>query len=97
MARTAHTIAKGHDGKWKLISTPDESLVEQKRNFRLLRAEKSHDKFSQVIYQESDGHSELIRLLTPEVKQKVEEQAELDKMAADEFTKQSEEKENKPS
>lgn len=96
MARTAHTIARGHDGKWQLVATPDDQLIEQKRQFRLLRAAKSSEKYSQVIYQESDGPAEMIRLLTPKAQKKIEDQAAADRKAADEFSaKAAEAKPNK--
>src|SRR6266487_2016143 len=67
--RTAITVAKTHAGKWQLLATPDDPLIEQKQVFRALRADKAHKVFSLVIYQESDGQIETIRMLTPHQKE----------------------------
>lgn len=64
--RTAITIAKTHAGEWKLISTPAEDLLKQRKNFRELRAARVHKEFSIVQYQENDGAAETARLLTEE-------------------------------
>ncbi len=90
--RTAITLAKSHDGKWQLLATPNDSLIEQKRSFRALRSDKAHADFSTVIYQESDGQAEIIRLLTPEAKQKQEEAARADLEASKTFDEQQIEK-----
>ncbi len=70
--RTAITLTKTHAGAWAILGNPDDSLLEQKKNFRALRADKAHADLALAIYQESDGHCETIRFITP---QKKEEQA----------------------
>lgn len=67
--RTAITLARTHAGKWVMLATPDDSLLEQKKNFRAFRADKSHPDYNLVTYQESDGHAERNRLMTPEEKE----------------------------
>ncbi len=78
--RTATILAKTHKGKWELLATPDESLIEQAKKFRTLRAERANADFATVIsqvlariktrvgeeYQESDGEAQVARFLTPE-------------------------------
>lgn len=76
--RTAITLTKTHAGKWSLAADPDEPLLEQRKDFRSLRASKAHEEFSEVVYQESDGHRETLRLLTPKALAKQEAQAEED-------------------
>ncbi len=83
--RTAITISRTHSGKWSLVGTPDDSLLDQKKAFRALRASKSHKDFSEVVYQESDGHREIIRLLTLEAAEKIEKQAASDHSEAKKF------------
>ena len=61
-----------------MVGTPDDSLAVQKQAFRALRADKSNQKISLAIYQESDGHQETIRLVTPEQLAKHEKQAAAD-------------------
>lgn len=72
--RSAVIIGKLHTGGWKLISDPDKNMIEQRTNFRSLRVSKSNDTFSEIRYQESDGHAEILRFLTPEAAAKREEQ-----------------------
>ena len=67
-------MAKTHSGKWQTLATPDDSMLDQKKAFRALRASRAHPDFSTVIYQESDGHAEIQRFFTPEVRKKQEEQ-----------------------
>lgn len=85
MARTAITLAKTHKGDWTLLASPDANLIEQRKNFRALRADKAHKDYATVIYQESDGPAEILRLITPAQKKKQEEQAAADRKAAAEF------------
>lgn len=83
--RTAITLAKTHTGKWELLATPDDSLIQQKQEFRALRADRAHPKYAIVIYQESDGHAEINRLLTKEAKARIEAQRAEDQAAAAAF------------
>ena len=69
MARTAITLAKAHNGKWTILGNPEDSLLEQKKNFRQMRGDKAHEKYIAVIYQESDSPAENIRLITPAEKE----------------------------
>ena len=87
--RTAITITKTHGGKWELVGTPDDSLLEQKKAFRALRSSKAHKEIAEVIYQENDGHRETIRLLTPKAFAKIEKQNAEDAAAVEEFDKQA--------
>lgn len=72
--RTAITVGKTHKGEWKLLSTPDDNFVEQKKFFRALRVEKAHKDLALVTYQENDGIAETIRLSTPAEKKKADAQ-----------------------
>ncbi len=72
--RSAVIIGKLHSGEWKLISDPDKNMIKQRANFRSLRISKSNDTFSEIRYQESDGHAEVLRFLTPDAAAKREEQ-----------------------
>jgi len=85
MPRTAFTAAKTHAGKWVMLGNPDDSIVDQKLNFRNLRADRAHDEFQTVIYQESDGHAQINRLLTRDVLKSQEKQREEDETAARNF------------
>ena len=76
--RTAITVAKTHQGKWEMLGHPDDSIIEQKKNFRALRASNAHEDFAIVMYQESDGHLEINRLLTPAQKEKADKQRQHD-------------------
>jgi len=85
MGRTAITLAKTHKGAWTLLANPDEPLLQQKKNFHALRASKSHADYAVVIYQESDGHALINRLLTPAAAKAIDEQNQKDHAAAAEF------------
>lgn len=87
MGRTAITVAKTHKGAWQLIATPDDNLIAQKKNFHALRASKAHPEFSTVIYQESDGHALINRLLTPAAAQAIDDRNAQDHAAAAAFDK----------
>lgn len=65
MPRTAVTLAKTHDGKWKLLSDPGVPLTEQLKSYRALLGSKSHEEYCLVQIQESDGHARILHLLTP--------------------------------
>lgn len=73
MARTATTRAQTHKGEWLSIALDDVPLLEQKKSFLALRADRSHPEFKTVIYQESDGVVQTLRFVTPHEKQKHEE------------------------
>lgn len=85
MGRTAITIAKTHKGDWQLLATPGDNLLEQKKKFHALRASKAHEQFATVIYQESDGHALINRLLTPAAAKAIDEQNAKDHAAAAAF------------
>jgi hypothetical protein len=70
MPRTAITLGKTHKGKWQLLATPDDNFSEQKKNFREMRVDKSHEELALVIYQENDGTAEVLKLVTPAEKKK---------------------------
>lgn len=53
--RTAVTIAKSTGGDWKILSSPEVAIHEQKSAFQLMRVTRTHAEFSEVRYQESDG------------------------------------------
>lgn len=66
MPRTATILGKTHEGKWELISTPDVSILDQNKVFRSMLGSRSHDKYSLIRYQESDGPERVIHLRTPD-------------------------------
>ena len=79
--RTAIIIGKTHSGEWKLLSHPDENMIEQRKKFRELRVHKASETFAIIQYQESDGHAEQIRFLTHDAHKAREDQKAAD-MAA---------------
>lgn len=87
--RTAITLTKTHAGKWALVASPDVPLLEQKNSFREFRASKAHKEFAEVVYQESDGHRETIRLITPKELSKIEIQAAQDQAESERFDKEA--------
>jgi hypothetical protein len=73
--RTATTIAKGHDGKWTIVHSPDVDLLEQHSGFRkLLSAVGVHAQFSEVRFQESDQRARVLKFITPEAQAEREKQ-----------------------
>lgn len=66
MPRTATILGKTHKGKWELISTPDVSILDQNKVYRSMLGSRSHDKYSLIRYQESDGPERVIHLRTPD-------------------------------
>ncbi len=87
--RTAITLSKTHAGKWALVAGPDVPMLEQKSEFRELRAAKSHPDFSEFVYQENDGHRETIRLMTPDDHKKQEKKTADDIAAAKKFDEEN--------
>lgn len=64
MARTATLIGLTHDGKWEMIASPGVSILEQQKTFKDFLGRRGHEKWSQVLFQESDGHARIVRFLT---------------------------------
>lgn len=64
MPRTAVILAKERDGDWVLISGPDKDIVEQKKMLKEAKLTNTHEQYSEIRYQESDGHPVLVRLKT---------------------------------
>ncbi len=97
MGRTAITVARTHKGDWQLLATPDDNLIEQKKNFHALRSSKAHKEFATVIYQESDGHALINRLLTPAAAKAIDDQNAKDHAEVAKFDKaQAQVKEKNP-
>lgn len=53
--RTAITTAKTTGGDWKILSSPEVPIHEQKLAFSQFRMTRVIGEFSEVCYQESDG------------------------------------------
>src|SRR5438309_313139 len=63
--RTAITLGKTHDGKWEMLADPGVPMLKQFEDFRRQRGLTSHDKYSLLVYQESDSEAQEIRLRSP--------------------------------
>lgn len=78
MPRTAITVAVTHDGKDVLISGKTIPLLEQIKNFKQFRAKSAvhqpHEQFSEVCFQESDGHLQTVRFNTPNKQKSIDTQ-----------------------
>lgn len=93
--RTATTIAETHKGKEILLSGRNVPIQEQLQAFRQLLGRKSHPEFAAVQIQESDGHSRILKFMTPAAEEKhldarakeseaLKAQAEKDRKASEE-------------
>jgi hypothetical protein len=65
MPRTAFTVAETHAGEEKLIYGRKVAMPEQLAKFRALRGQPSHEEFSLLSYQESDGLLLQIKFRSP--------------------------------
>lgn len=83
MPRTAKTLAITHDGKDELLYGKTVSLITQKEKLRAFRGLRVHEKYQEVSYQESDGHEQVYRFITPELHAKRLKQNEADQKAFD--------------
>lgn len=75
--RTAITLAKESGGDWKILSSPEVPIHDQKQAWVKFRCTKSHEKFSEVRYRESDG-AELIHRFTDSPKIAVEQKPKIE-------------------
>ena len=71
--RTATTIAITHEGKTKLVASPDywgakdgTPLHEQYQRFRAHRGQPFHPEYAALVYQESDGRIQVLKFRMPE-------------------------------
>ena len=94
--RTAITLGKTHKGEWEIVATPDDNFMEQRQNFRKLRAEKTHKQFALVQFQESDGHATTVRFITEKEKSE-QDKSHAETLAAIKAEQERAEQENNPS
>jgi hypothetical protein len=53
--RTAHTLAKTHDGKWLMLHGPDIDLNVQYKSFRSLLGTRTHPDYALISYWENES------------------------------------------
>ena len=87
MSRLAITLGKTHGGKWELLAGPDVPIMEQLAQRKEFLIKTSDEDYSTVLFQESDGMAQMIRLRSPDEQKAFEEKRAKDKAAADEAGK----------